>query len=75
MVNRLVSVGDDFTLPPAVLVGEPNLPERLSEAAQNATFVIFRHHLTGEPVAGKRCVATINPDTNEIIDFYAEDAV
>jgi hypothetical protein len=38
MANRFVSVGDDLTLPPVVKVGEPNLPDRLSAAAQNATY-------------------------------------
>jgi len=38
MVNRLVSVGDDFTIPPAVKVADPNLPARLQDTALNATY-------------------------------------
>lgn len=38
MVNRLVSVGDDFTLPTAVKVADTNLPARLGTTALNATF-------------------------------------
>lgn len=38
MVNRLVSVGDDFTLPAAAKVADANLPVRLGTAALNATF-------------------------------------
>jgi len=38
MVNRLVSVGDDFTIPPAVKVADANLPARLADAALNATY-------------------------------------
>lgn len=38
MVNRLVSVGDDFTLPAAVKAADANLPERLGETALNATY-------------------------------------
>lgn len=39
MVNRLVSVGDDFTLPAAVKAADANLPARLQDTALNATFV------------------------------------
>jgi hypothetical protein len=39
MVNRLVSVGDDFTLPAAVEVADTNLPARLQDTALNATYV------------------------------------
>ena len=38
MVNRLVSVGDDFTIPPAVKVADTNLPARLQDGALNATY-------------------------------------
>lgn len=38
MVNRLVSVGDDFTLPAAVKVVDANLPANLQPAALNATY-------------------------------------
>lgn len=38
MVNRLVSVGDDFTLPTAVKVADTNLPARLGTTALNATY-------------------------------------
>ena len=37
MVNRLVSVGDDFNLPDAVNVVDGNLPDRLQDAALSAT--------------------------------------
>jgi hypothetical protein len=37
MANRLISVGDDFTLPPAVKVADKNLPPRLSEGELNTT--------------------------------------
>lgn len=37
-MNRLVSVGDDFTLPEEVNVADENLPERLQDAALNATY-------------------------------------
>jgi hypothetical protein len=37
MVNRLVSVGDDFTLPAAVKAADVNLPARLQDAQLNAT--------------------------------------
>jgi len=39
MTQRLVSVGDDFKLPAAVKVDEPNLPTRLSDTALTATYV------------------------------------
>lgn len=39
MVNKLVSVGDDLTLPEDVKVADGNLPERLDAAALNATYV------------------------------------
>lgn len=41
MVNRLVSVGDDFKLPAAVKVEDPNLPARLSDASLTATYGTF----------------------------------
>lgn len=37
MVNRLVSVGDDFTLPAPVKVADANLPARLGDSALSAT--------------------------------------
>ena len=40
MVNRLVSVGDDFTLPAAVKAADANLPARLSEGSLSATFAL-----------------------------------
>lgn len=39
MVNRLVSVGDDFNLPAAVNVLDANLPDNLQPTALNATYV------------------------------------
>jgi len=38
MVNRIISVGDDFTLPTAVKVADANLPTRLGTTALNATY-------------------------------------
>lgn len=38
MTQRLVSVGDDFKLPAAVKVDEPNLPTRLTDTALTATY-------------------------------------
>jgi len=38
MTNRLVSVGDDFTLPAALKVADANLPTRLGTTALNATY-------------------------------------
>jgi hypothetical protein len=38
MTNRLVSVGDDYTLPPVVKVANGNLPANLQPAALNATY-------------------------------------
>lgn len=40
MVNRLVSVGDDFTLPVAVKAADANLPARLQDGALNATYAL-----------------------------------
>jgi len=39
MTQRLVSVGDDFTLPAAVKVADGNLPNRLSAGQLTATYV------------------------------------
>jgi len=39
MVNKLVSVGDDLTLPAPVKVADTNLPARLQDTALNATYV------------------------------------
>lgn len=38
MTNRLVSVGDDFTLPAAVKAADANLPARLQTAALGTTY-------------------------------------
>lgn len=38
MTQRLVSVGDDFTLPAAVKAADANLPARLQDTALNATY-------------------------------------
>lgn len=38
MTNRLVSVGDDFTLPASVNVADANLPDRLQTTELNAVF-------------------------------------
>lgn len=38
MTQRLVSVGDDFNLPPVVNVVEENLPDRLSQGQLTATY-------------------------------------
>lgn len=39
MANRIVTVGDDLTLPAPVKVADSNLPARLQDAALNATYV------------------------------------
>jgi hypothetical protein len=71
MANRFVSVGDDLTLPPAVKVGEPNLPDRLSAAAQNATFVRFEDE-AGNPLPTRNVVIKVSATTGEIIDIVSE---
>jgi len=38
MTNRLVAVGDDFTLPAAVKVADASLPDRLGDTALKGTF-------------------------------------
>lgn len=40
MANRLVSVGDDFTLPTAVKVANANLPAHVQPAALTATYAL-----------------------------------
>ncbi|AYN57296.1 hypothetical protein PBI_BRIDGETTE_29 [Arthrobacter phage Bridgette] len=40
MTQRLVSVGDDFTLPAAVKVADTNLPTRLSDGQLSATYAL-----------------------------------
>ncbi|AYN58100.1 hypothetical protein PBI_JUDY_30 [Arthrobacter phage Judy] len=40
MTQRLVSVGDDFTLPAAVKAADANLPARLQDAALSATYAL-----------------------------------
>ncbi|CAN7465116.1 right-handed parallel beta-helix repeat-containing protein [Pseudarthrobacter oxydans] len=67
MVNRLVSVGDDFTLPPAVNVADNNLPARLQAEELSATYVpkwkANTAYLTGDAVlspAGDTVTAKAN---------------
>jgi len=68
MTQRLVSVGDDFKLPTAVKVDEPNLPDRLSAAAQNATYASYAN-LAKAPdsiIAG-----AVNVDGNNLVTSAA----
>ena len=60
MVNRLVSVGDDFTLPAAVKAADGNLPDRLQDAALNATYAGKSFEAS---VAGKADKVTSPRDT------------
>lgn len=75
MVNRLVSVGDDFKLPPAVNVENANLPDNLQPAALNATYAIANPvvasvvldangNRTSWTENGVSCSATYGPDEN-----------
>ncbi|BCW47889.1 SGNH/GDSL hydrolase family protein [Arthrobacter sp. StoSoilB13] len=47
MTQRLVSVGDDFTLPAAVKAADINLPVRLQGAALNASYAQARRAVYG----------------------------
>jgi len=67
MTQRLVSVGDDFTLPGAVKVADANLPARLGDKALNAAFIpkwkANTAYLAGDAVltpAGDTVTATAN---------------
>jgi len=46
MTNRLVAVGDDFTLPAAVKVADASLPTRLGTTSLNAAYVSGNPTLT-----------------------------
>lgn len=75
MPNRLVSVGDDLTLPPAVKAADANLPARLQDAALSATYVIFRNH-DGTPVAAPKVVAiTLTADGADIDNIAVYDSI
>lgn len=75
MPNRLVSVGDDFKLPPAVQVDDANLPDRLGEGELSATFVVFRNH-DGTPVAAPKVVAiTLTVDGADIDNIAVYDSI
>jgi hypothetical protein len=71
MTQRLVSVGDDFTLPPAVKAGDANLPARLQDTALNATFVRFEDE-AGNPLPSRNVVIKVSATTGEIIDIVSE---
>ena len=73
MVNRLVSVGDDFTIPPAVKVADANLPARLADGALNATYVTFVDAVTGLPLVGKHVIIKVDQTTDDISDIVVED--
>jgi hypothetical protein len=71
MTQRLVSVGDDFTLPAAVKVADENLPERLSDGELSATFVRFEDE-AGNPLPSRNVVIKVSASTGEIIDIVSE---
>lgn len=71
MVNRIVSVGDDFTLPAAVKAADTNLPARLQDTALNATFVRFEDE-AGNPLPNRNVVIKVSATTGEIIDIVSE---
>lgn len=71
MVNKLVSVGDDLTLPDDVKVADGNLPARLAEGALNATFVRFVD-LAGNPITARHVTIKVDTSTWEIADIIAE---
>jgi len=71
MTNRLVAVGDDFTLPAAVKVADANLPAASKAAALNATFVRFVD-LAGNPISARHVTIKVDTSTWEISDIVAE---
>jgi len=71
MVNRLVSVGDDFTLPAAVKAADANLPERLSEPSLSATYVRFEDE-AGNPLPTRNVVIKVDSTSGEILDIVSE---
>lgn len=73
MANRIVTVGDDLTLPAPVKVADGNLPARLQDGALNATYVTFVDDTTGLPLVGKNVTITVNVATNDITDILVED--
>lgn len=74
MVNRLVSVGDDFTLPAGVVVANANLPAHVQPAALNATYVTYVDAITGLPLEGKHVIIKVDQSgpTAEIADIVVE---
>ena len=58
MVARLVSVGDDFTLPSMVKVADGNLPERLQDDQLTATYV-QAYVVTAEELAAATSVRDV----------------
>lgn len=57
MTQRLVSVGDDFTLPAAVKAADANLPARLQDTALNATYA---------PISGSTAYAAKSVETSKL---------
>lgn len=58
MVNKLVSVGDDLTLPEDVIVADVNLPPRLDAGALNATIATGISAVVDNTGAGDGFLAT-----------------
>ena len=80
MTDRLISVGDDFTIPAAVKTTDANLPPaskaaaialKLDANAAAATYVRFVDEL-GNPLAGRHVVVKVSATTGEIIDIVSE---
>jgi len=80
MTNRLVSVGDDFTLPAALKVADANLPAgsnaaavaaKLSASAAATTYVRFVD-LAGNPISARHVTIKVDTSTWEITDIVAE---
>jgi len=78
MVNRLVSVGDDFTLPVAVKAADANLPARLQDAALSATnarlVAVDAHGAVGDGVADdtaaiNAAIAALNSSGSRVLAF------
>lgn len=67
MVNRIVSVGDDFTLPAAVKAADTNLPARLQDTALNATYAPVSGSAVYGPTAVPMLSAFAKPLANTFV--------
>lgn len=70
MVDRLISVGDAFELPPSVKVLDENLPSRLGEAALSATIVEDKKAPTDGGAAAKAEAGAITVTTSGHSQMY-----